>query len=276
MANRRRCQLGAIVLLSDERTMRAASGPDTLAALRQAAHPGSHHRVRPRASGPRREITDPCCPARALRNPRLTATVTFSSFGFSGSRARLSVRDNGKVLASRRDARFPTAGCGPNRWCSIVATRDRRLSRSASTAARAKENMRTRNHSPGQPWRRASRDSYYVEGRRAGLQIHPPRAAFLPNDDHPEQEIASMLRQRRIRVYRQGTPVPGTGRRIPRQSRELFAYQGLIIGSVELNIPPGSNNSSMTCGSRGGGLLLLGGRRRAFPDGGWASGPLPV
>jgi len=44
-----------------------------------------------------------------------------------------------------------------------------------------------------------------------------------------------MLRTRRIRFTGRAPPVQGTGRRIPRQSRGMFAYQGLIIGSVELN-----------------------------------------
>jgi len=72
----------------------------------QAAHPGSHHRLGREHPDRDVEITDAVLPARALPQSRLTATVTFSSYGFSGSRARLSVRDNGKVWPAGRDARF--------------------------------------------------------------------------------------------------------------------------------------------------------------------------
>ena len=40
-------------------------------------------------------------PPRALPKSRLTALVTLQSYGYSGSRAKLTVRDGGKVLASQ-------------------------------------------------------------------------------------------------------------------------------------------------------------------------------
>src|SRR6185369_5241644 len=47
------------------------------------------------------EIADAIVPARALPQSKLTAVVTMQSYGLSGSKAKLSVRDNGKVLASQ-------------------------------------------------------------------------------------------------------------------------------------------------------------------------------
>jgi hypothetical protein len=82
---------------------------DTLAALRKQRIPV--HTIGFGREHPNRdvEITDAVLPARALPQSRLTATVTFSSFGFSGSRAKLSVRDNGKVLASQ-EVTLPSDG----------------------------------------------------------------------------------------------------------------------------------------------------------------------
>src|ERR1019366_7157537 len=93
--------LGAIVLLSDGADNAGGVGMDTMAALRKQRIPV--HTIGFGREHPDRdvEITDAVLPARALPQSRLSASVTFSSFGFSGTRARLSVRDSGKVLASQ-------------------------------------------------------------------------------------------------------------------------------------------------------------------------------
>ena len=67
------------------------------------------------------EITDALVPPRALPQSQLTALVTLQSYGYSGGKARLSVRDGGKVLASR-DVTIEAMGSSrPNRWFSIAA-----------------------------------------------------------------------------------------------------------------------------------------------------------
>src|ERR1051325_6092824 len=47
------------------------------------------------------EIADAIVPSRALPQSKLTAVVTLQSYGLSGSKAKLTVRDSGKVLASQ-------------------------------------------------------------------------------------------------------------------------------------------------------------------------------
>ena len=47
------------------------------------------------------ELTDVQMPARSLAKSRLEAQVTFHQWGLKGEKARLAVRDAGKVLTSR-------------------------------------------------------------------------------------------------------------------------------------------------------------------------------
>lgn len=93
--------LGAIVLLSDGADNAGGIDLDTIAAIRRQRIP--IHTIGLGREHPQRdvEVTDAVVPTRALPQSRLTATVTLQSYGLSGSKAKLSVRDGGKVLASQ-------------------------------------------------------------------------------------------------------------------------------------------------------------------------------
>src|SRR5262249_6747495 len=93
--------LGAIVMLSDGADNAGGIDLQTIAAIRKQRIPV--HTIGFGREHPEKdvEIVDAIVPARALPQSRLTATVTLQSWGLSGSRAKLSVRDNGKVLASQ-------------------------------------------------------------------------------------------------------------------------------------------------------------------------------
>ena len=101
MAESSSLPLGAIVMLSDGADNAGGIDLATIAAIRRQRIP--IHTVGFGREHPDRdvEITDAVVPARALPQSRLTAVVTFQSYGLSGSQAKLTVRDNGKVLAAR-------------------------------------------------------------------------------------------------------------------------------------------------------------------------------
>jgi len=197
MAESSSLPLGAIVLLTTERTMRAAGSSGYAGRPPQAAHPGSHHRVRPRASGPRRGDHRRRAAGAGVAAITVDRDRHVFQFGFSGSRARLSRARQREGAGASQDATLASdGGCGPNRWCSIVATRGSKtfLDR-ASTRCPAKRTCATTQSLAWSTWRRAS--AHPIRGRRAALGLQNSSAAplpFLPNDDHPEQEIASMLR----------------------------------------------------------------------------------
>ena len=90
-----------MVLLSDGADNAGGIDLQTIAAIRRQRIP--IHTVGFGQEHPRRdvEIEDAVVPARALPQSKLTADVTLQSYGLSGTKTRLSVRDDGKVLASK-------------------------------------------------------------------------------------------------------------------------------------------------------------------------------
>jgi len=101
MAESSSLPLGAIVMLSDGADNAGGIDLATIAAIRRQRIP--IHTIGFGREHPNRdvEITDAVVPARALPQSRLTAVVTYQSFGLSGTKAKLTVRDNGKVLAAQ-------------------------------------------------------------------------------------------------------------------------------------------------------------------------------
>ena len=94
-------------------------------------------------------------------------------------------------------------------------------------------------------------------------------------DDHVVQ-LVSMLRTTENKIYRQGIDDPKElAAGFPTTAEELFAYQAVIIGSVEADYFTPAQRDLLTqfVDRRGGGLLLLGGRS-ALADGGWAASGL--
>ena len=95
-------------------------------------------------------------------------------------------------------------------------------------------------------------------------------------DDDRIVQIASMLRTTENKIYRQGIADPKElADGFPTRAEDLFAYQGLIIGSVEAGYftPAQQELIRQFVDRRGGGLLLLGGRF-ALADGGWDASSL--
>ena len=101
--------LGAIVMLSDGADNAGGIDLATVAAIRRQRIP--IHTIGFGKEHPDKdvEITDAVVPARALPDSKLTATVTLQSWGLSGSKSKLTVRESGKVLVSQ-DVTFKENG----------------------------------------------------------------------------------------------------------------------------------------------------------------------
>jgi uncharacterized membrane protein len=100
------------------------------------------------------------------------------------------------------------------------------------------------------------------------------RAALSRNEKNVT--LVSILRSGENKFYRQG--VTGEGELVsgfPQTEEELFAYQGLVLGSVEAGFFSAEQlrNIEAFVARRGGGLLALGGRN-AFDGGKYAGTPL--
>src|SRR5207248_5589660 len=89
-------------------------------------------------------------------------------------------------------------------------------------------------------------------------------------------QIVSIDRTSENKIYRQGIADPKElADGFPSRAEDLFAYQGLIIGSVEAGYfsPVQQQLIREFVDRRGGGLLLLGGQF-ALADGGWNASTL--
>ena len=270
--------LGAIVMLSDGADNAGGIDLQTVGAIRRQripVHTIGFGKERPDKDI---EITDAVLPARSLPQSKLTAAVSFHSYGYSGSKARLSVRDNGKILASqevtlRADGQlqsenmvFECGDAGPKTLEIGIEplpgeenTQNNKVTRLVSVEARKPRIL-------------------YIEGEPRWDYKFIRRAL----DDYQGMEVVTILRTTENKTYIQGAPDPPDAKEIallqegfPSKAEDLFAYSGIIIGSVEANYFTASQQQLIRdfVDRRGGGLLFLGGRA-SLSDGGYASSQL--
>ena len=282
MAESSSLPLGAIVLLTDGADNAGGIDLNTVAAIRRQRIP--IHTVGLGREHPERdvEVVDALLAARALPQSRLTATVTLQSYGLSGNKARLSVRDAGKVLASQDVAlkgdgalqteaiTFNVGQAGPKTLEIGVDpvpgeenTLNNKISRVVNVQARKPRIL----YFDGEPqWE-------YKFVRRA-------------MDDNPEIVVFSMERTTQNKIYRQPCPAGGCPDGFkhdekeledgfPSKAEDLFAFQGLMLADVEAGYftPAQQQLIHDFVDRRGGGLLFLGGRA-SLSDGGYASSSL--
>jgi len=263
--------LGAVVLLSDGADNAGGIDLQTISAIRRQRIPV--HTVGFGREHPQRdvEIADAIVPARALPQSKLTAEVTLQSYGLSGAKAKLSVRDGGKALASKEiDLKpdgvlqteslvFDCGAAGPKTLeigVDPIAGEENALNNKVTRLVNV-EKARPR--------------ILYIEGEPRWEYKFIRRAL----DDYPNIEIASMLRTTQNKIYRQGTTEKELEDGFPSKAEDLFVYQGLIIGTVEASYFTATQQTLIHdfVDRRGGGVLFLGGRA-SLSDGGYQNSPL--
>jgi uncharacterized membrane protein len=259
--------VGAVVLLSDGSDNANGVDLDTLAALRNRhipvhtvgfGHEQAAHDV---------EMDDVMLAPRALADSRLTALVRFHQRGYAARQSRLLVREGAHVLASQN---VTFAGDGALQSETVLfnvgAAGVKALQFSIDALPgeeNAANNALTRlvNVDPDK------RSVLYVEGEPRWEYKFIRRAA----EDDRILRLVSMLRTSENKIYRQNVQNPKElAEGFPTRAKDLFAYQGLVIGSVEASYftPAQRELIRQFVDRRGGGLLLLGGRF-ALADGGW-------
>ncbi len=267
--------LGAMVLLSDGADNAGGIDLETISAIRRQRIPV--HTIGFGREHPRRdvEITDAVAPARALPQSKLTALVTFQNYGLSGAKTKLSIRDGAKVLASE-EVTLKAEGAPQTESlvfnCGEAGPKTLEISLDPIPGEENVQNNRvTRlvNVEARRP------RILYIEGE--------PRWEFKfirrALDGYNNIELVTMLRTTENKIYRQGTPDPPGPHELedgfPSKAEDLFAYQGLIIGSVEANYftPTQQQLIRDFVDRRGGGLLFMGGRA-TLSDGGYPGSPL--
>ncbi|HTB17532.1 MAG TPA: glutamine amidotransferase, partial [Bryobacteraceae bacterium] len=217
------------------------------------------------------ELDDAVVAPRALADSRLAAKITLHQRGYAGARINLTVHDisagQAKVLASRAISLGPDGNLQTETLMFDIGGAGARTLQIAAVPLAGEENTAnntlTRVVNVGSDPRRV----LYIEGE--------PRWEFKfirqAEEDDRMVRIASMVRTSENKIYRQGIADPKElAAGFPVRAEDLFAYQGLIIGSVEAGyFTPGQQELIREfVDRRGGGLLLLGGQF-SLADGGW-------
>jgi uncharacterized membrane protein len=270
--------VGAIVLLSDGAENAGGIDLETVSALRQHRIPVHTVGYGLETINQDIELTALDVPTRTLADSRVMAQVTLRQRGYSGQRVRVTLRDSGKALASQD---IVLKNDGTEQTESILFNAGSAGARNIEASIDVQKNE-TNAHNNAVT-RVMDVDGtkpkvLYIEGE--------PRWEFKfirrAIEEDKTLKLVTMLRTTQNKIYRQGIDTPDElVNGFPTKPEELFAYQGLVIGSVEANwfTPAQQELIKEFADRRGGGVLFLAGRF-GLSDGGYNQVPfndlLPV
>jgi uncharacterized membrane protein len=207
-------------------------------------------------------------PATVLKGATLVAEVVVSQSGYAGRNVPLTVEDEGQVVASQDvtlppdgepstvRVRFTLAEPGPRVLTFKVGALDGEhvTQNNARQALVAVKDRRER--------------LLYVEGEPRFEMKFLRRAAA--GDANLQVVMLQRTADRKFLRLDIDAPEDLAGG-FPKTRDELFAYRGLVLGSIEASAFTADQQRMIAdfVNQRGGGLLALGGRR-AFAEGGYA------
>jgi uncharacterized membrane protein len=264
--------IGAVVLLSDGDDNAGGISADAISALR-----ARHIPVHTVGFGRERaehdvELDDAVIAPRALADSRIAAKITWHQRGYAGQKINLTVRDVSanqvKVLAARTVSLGPDGNLQTETLMFNIGGAGAKTLQISAAALPGEENTANNTLTRVVNVESEPRRILYVEGE--------PRWEYKfirqAEEDDRMVQIVSMVRTSENKIYRQGISDPNKELvgGFPSRPEDLFAYQGLIIGSVEAGYfnPAQQELIREFVDRRGGGLLLLGGQF-ALADGGW-------
>jgi uncharacterized membrane protein len=270
--------IGAVVLMTDGADNQTGVDLDTLNELKRRRLPVHTVGFGKTELTKDIELDDVDLPTKALQGSLVEARVKLRQAGFAGKHVKLILSGSGATY-SERDI---VLGDTPEQ----VETIEFNAGKTAGV-----KNLEVRiEPQPGETNTENNKlkrvlaidDSkqriLYVEGEPRWEYKFLRRAI----DDDPALQVVSMLRTTQNKIYRQGIANPtDLEDGFPSKQEDLFAYQGLIIGSVESTFfsPVQQQMIKDFVDRRGGGALFLAGRW-ALADGGYNVAPfnelLPV
>jgi uncharacterized membrane protein len=266
--------IGAVVLLSDGDDNSSGINADVINALRARHIPvhtvgfGREHAVHDV------ELEDAVIAPRALAESRIAAKITLRQRGYAGAKLNLTVRDvstgQPKVLTSRPITLGADGNLQTETLMFDIGGAGAKTLQIAATPLAGEENNANNTLTRVVNVSSEPRRILYVEGE--------PRWEYKfirqAEEDDRMVQIVSMVRTSENKIYRQGVndPAKELVNGFPSTPEELFAYDGVIIGSVEAGYftPTQQQLIHDFVDRRGGGLLLLGGEF-SLADGGWAA-----
>ena len=261
--------LGAVVVLSDGSDNTGAFDRQLMAEIRKRNVPVHTVGVGREEIPGDLELAEVTVPLRALPNSQLNAQVAVRHSGEEEIKTRLTVRDGSTILASKQI----TLRRGENlhsEWIDFNAGEAGiRYLKFAVEPVGGEEITGNNSVSRVIDVPRARRKILYVEGEPRWEYKFMRRAVFKDGS----VQLVSMLRTSPNKFYRQGVDTPEELEKgFPTTEEELFAYDALIIGSVEAGFftPEQQEMIQQFVNRRGGTLLMLGGRN-SLGDGGWGA-----
>ncbi|MEQ1885716.1 MAG: hypothetical protein ABL967_11695 [Bryobacteraceae bacterium] len=259
--------IGAVVLASDGADNSGGVDLETISEIRRQRIPIHTIGFGREAAEHDVEISDVQTSARALPDSRLGATVTFHQHGYSGQKARLTLKDGPKILA-QRDVTLSKDGVEQSEAVPFNAGQVGVRSVEVSIAPlQGEENVKNN-----------------VVTRLINVDSRKPRILYLEGEprwefkflrraveDDRTIDLVTILRTTQNKLYRQGVASPDELKDgFPTKVEELFGFEGLIFGSVDAPYLTPSQQTLVKefVDRRGGGVLFLGGKD-ALADGGW-------
>jgi uncharacterized membrane protein len=264
--------IGAVVLLSDGADNSGGIDMETTSEVRR-------RRIPVHAVGFGREqfardieVTEVDAPARTLTDSRVTAQVTLRQRGYTGQKARVTVRENNKTLAVT-EVKLKADGASQTETVTFHAGLAGARNVQVSVDAMAGEENQNNN----------------ALTRLINVESYKPRVLYFEGEpkwdfkfirraveDDRSLRLVTMLRPTQNKIYRQGVDnQKELEQGFPAKVEELFGFEGLVFGSVDASYFTTAQQELIRqfVDRRGGGILFLAGRS-GLADGGWGRSAL--
>ena len=264
--------LAGLVVVSDGADTTDASLTDALLAMKAASVPVFTVGVGKESLAKDIQVDRVSAPRTALKGTSLMIDVVVTQTGFAGESVTLDVEDGGRIVGSQ-EVKLPVDG-------EPAAVRVR------FTASEAGPRVFRFKISPkaGEIVTQNNQRDALIEvlDRRERLLYYEgeprPEMKFLRRavEDDKNLEVVTLQRtadNKFMRLSVDGPEELAAG--FPKTRDELFAYRGIILGSIEAGAFTGDQLRMIGefVERRGGGLLMLGGSR-SFSEGGYAGTPV--
>jgi uncharacterized membrane protein len=264
--------LAAIVLVSDGADTTDAALSEALLALKADAVPVFTVGVGSERPSRDVQIDRVSTPRSALKGASLVTDAVITQTGYAGQTVMLDVEDDGRIVGSQ-EVKLPADG-------EPAAVRVR------FTASEAGPRLFRFRIAP-RPGEQVTQNN----AREALIEVSGAREKILYFEGEPRFEMKFIRRavadDHNLQVVALQRTADNKYLRLdvddpehllggfPKTREELFAYSGLILGSIEAGAFTGDQLRMIAdfVEKRGGGLLMLGGPR-AFAEGGYAGTPV--
>jgi uncharacterized membrane protein len=217
------------------------------------------------------EITKVTSPREMLKDSTAVVEISFKGAGLSGRRGAIDVRENGTFIKSSEvtlpadgevggiSIDVPVKNAGNQVFSFSIRVADDRVAENNTLDSL----ISVRDDHP---------KLLYIEGEPRWEYKFIRRSIA----DDPNLLVESLLRSSQNKFYRQGIEEKTTLEEgFPKKKEELFAYSGIILGSIESTFFTLDQQNMIVdfVKERGGGFLMLGGKN-SFSSGRYQNTPI--